>query len=157
MGTGTDSIGVDISKRIKPEGIEKGIPKELSAKQSDELIKKGMSPDCVKKCEFQDGIIKLKTQNEKLDKSVHPESGVPYRKKVVDLFGTKIEGVFPKFDAVYKTKLPDELFLASDTKQFDYCISQLQKEISKNPELKEAEPLTVTDLSQQVPSEVGLL
>ena len=47
-----------------------------------------------------------------------------------------IEGVFPKFDAVFSAKLPDNLLLASDSKQFAECSKQLNKAIEANPALK---------------------
>ena len=129
--------GVDITKRIVPERIGVNTSGELSPIQVKELIKKGMSPGIVNDCTLQNDVYKLKTVNEKLVDTVHPESKVSYVKKVIDLFGTKIEGVFPKFDAVYTTNLPPEKLLASDKTQFEHCISKLQQDIKDNPALQE--------------------
>ena len=123
--------GVDITKRITPDTMGK----ELTLKQQTELASKGMSPGIFKDIRFEDGVYKLKTKNEALANKKHPETGVPYSKKVVDLFGSKIEGVFPKFDSAFTTHLPADILKASDKVQFDYCNSQLKNAIKDNPAL----------------------
>ena len=131
--------GVDITKRIVPEKGADTQPnvKELKVKQKNELIKNGMSPGVINDCKIgDDGIYRLKTKNESFADTVQPESGVEYVKKVVDIFGNKIEGVFPKFKSEFTTYLPENLLRATDKEQFDYCTSQLKEEIKKNPELR---------------------
>ncbi len=137
----TNSKGnrIDITKRLTPDktNIVNDKVKELNTKQIKELTDKGMSPGIVNDCKFEDGVYKLKTKNDKLADTVHPESGVSYQKKIVDLFGTKIEGVFPKFDSVFTTELPKDKLMASDKTQFDYCTNQLKNELKSNPSLRE--------------------
>lgn len=130
---------VDSTKRINPDKnlVSTDVEKKLKPNQIKDLNKRGMSPKCIENCTIKNDVVELKTLNEKLADTVHPESGVPYAKKTIDLHGTKIEGVFPKFDAVYTTNLPEDKLLASDKVQFDYCIEQLQKNIEKNPSLKD--------------------
>ena len=127
--------GVDITKRITPDTMGK----ELTLKQQTELASKGMSPGIFKDIRFEDGVYKLKTKNEALANKKHPETGVPYSKKVVDLFGSKIEGVFPKFHAVFEPKtMPKSLWGAGGNKystQFDYCNEQLKSAIKNDPVL----------------------
>lgn len=124
--------GVDIRKRITPEELGK----ELTSHQKADLKNKGMSPGILDKCKIQDGIIKLKTDNAKLENTKHPESGINYCKKTIDLFGTKLEGVFPEFESKFTTKLPENMYQATDKVQFNECVSQLQEAIKKNPDLK---------------------
>ena len=134
------SITGDISKRITPGEVASEVPKEgkdLTSSQISELVSKGMSPGIVNDCKFQDGIYKLKTTNEKLCDTVHPETGVKYERKVVDLFGSKIEGVFPKFESVFTAQLPSDKLIATDAIQKSECLSQLQSAIKANPSLGE--------------------
>ena len=131
------ATSIDITKRIVPEGSGViGNAKELTPRQTKELISKGMSPGIIKDIRYDDGIYRLKTVNDALAGKKHPEAGVKYEKKIVDLFGKKIEGVFPKFDAIFTTTLPADKLIATDKVQFDYCNAQLKKEISSNPSLK---------------------
>ena len=83
-----------------------------------------------------DEITKISTRNESLEGSVHPETGVPFVKKTVEINGEKIEVVVPEFKSVYDIQLPDELCEASDRNQFDECNRQLKDAIEKDPELK---------------------
>ena len=123
--------GVDISKRIEPE-----YGKDLTTKQERDLEAKGLSSSVIKDCKYDDGIYRIKTINENLAGEKHPDTGVEYERKVIDLDGRKIEGVFPKFESNFTTILPPDKFQASDKIQFSYCIEQLKKEIEKNPRIK---------------------
>lgn len=78
----------------------------------------------------------LKTVNEDLEGKTHPETGVPYARKIVEADGKKIEGVFPEFDSKFDTKLPPEMYKATDEKQFKYCTEKLAEQIKNNPELE---------------------
>ena len=109
--------------------------KELTAKQKNELVEKGFSKGILGDCTYKDGIVKLKTQYNKLENRVCPGTDVKYVRKAVDLMGTKIEGVFPEFKSAFTTFLPDNILMASDGKQFNYCIKSLQNEIKNNPAL----------------------
>ena len=70
--------------------------------------------------------------NENLAGQIHPEAGVPFVKKTIEIDGQKIERVFPKFDAKFEAKLPPELFKATNGKQFAECNKQLLEDINKN-------------------------
>lgn len=134
---------VNIDKRIPNEkSIEKTeIPKsnetsELSNQQKKELIDKGVSPGILDRIQLADDVYKLNTENSKLADQLHPNTDVPYKRKTVDLLGTKIEGVFPEFKWKYETVLPDTLIIAKDKSQFEHCNSQLKDAVNKNPELR---------------------
>lgn len=117
-----------------PRPIEMGI--ELPQNIINDLLDKGMSPGIVNDVKRVDDVLKLKTVNKELVNTVHPGSGVAYNNKVIDFFGYKIEGVFPRFDAAFTTKLPSDKLLAKDKVQFDHCNSELREAIRDNPELK---------------------
>ncbi len=54
---------------------------------------------------------------------------VEYRKRTIDVDGKKEEGYFPKFDSVFKTKLPKDMYKETDYKQFKYCTEKLKQKI----------------------------
>ena len=61
---------------------------------------------------------------------------VAYKTRTIDVEGQRIKGEFPVFNSVFDTKLPKELYKASDYKQFKYCTKQLAKAIKWNPILR---------------------
>ena len=135
----TKISGVDVAKRISPgEKISDltNKAKELTSIQKADLLEKGMSQGIVGDCKYQDGVFKLKTVNEKLENRPQPDSGIRYVKKIVDVLGNKIEGVFPQFESKFTAQLPVEKLCASDTVQFKECTSQLQNAIKGDPALK---------------------
>lgn len=142
--------GVDISKRIVPNEIDN--VKELSSKdevkiktvergseltqyQKKELISKGMSPGIVNDCTIKDGVYQLKTTYNKFEGKQLGDTGIKYERKLIDYFGKKLEGVFPKFDALFTAQLPVDMLKASDKKQFSECVTQLKQAIKDNPSL----------------------
>ena len=83
----------------------------------------------------------LETINEKLEGQRHPETGVKFEKHEFTLNGERVEGVFPKFDSIFDTKLPKDMYKMSREIQAKYCTQQLKEEIARNPELaKEFSP-----------------
>jgi len=77
------------------------------------------------------------TRNEALEGSKHPETGVRFEKKTIELdSGEKIEGVFPQFDSTFEAKLSKELYLESDSKQFEECGKQLKQKFNEDPEFR---------------------
>lgn len=78
----------------------------------------------------------LDTINERLAGKNHPETGVKFQKHEFTLNGERVEGVFPKFESKFDTRIPKELYKASDTVQFKYCTECLKEKINQNSELK---------------------
>ena len=79
----------------------------------------------------------LRTRNSELAGGVHPETGVPFVKDVVQLAdGTLREGVFPEFSATFETTLPDDLLQATDFHQSQHCNEQLRGAVEADPTLK---------------------
>ena len=79
---------------------------------------------------------KITCINEKLEGSEHPETGVPFKKRQVEVEGKDYEVVMPRFESKYDAQLPEDMFKASDYKQFKECDAQLKHEVENNDELK---------------------
>ena len=79
----------------------------------------------------------IKTINDNLAGQSHPETGVPYNDKVVELSsGEKVIGCFPEFKSTFDAALPKELNLSTDSVQFGECNRQLKEHCLVDPELK---------------------
>ena len=79
----------------------------------------------------------IKTINDYLENKTHPETGVLFERRIVELpGGKKIEGVFPKFDSLFDAKIDESLYSESNYKQFKECNRQLLNAIESNLELK---------------------
>jgi hypothetical protein len=89
----------------------------------------------------------LKTRNEDKEGQKHPETGVPFERKIIiNEKGEQDEGVFPVFESKFDAQLPEELYEASDKKQFDECNKQLKEAVEKDPEF--AKKFTPEQLEQ---------
>lgn len=81
--------------------------------------------------------IYLITRNECLEGDVHPITGVPFERKVIELTsGEVVDGVFPVFDSIFDANISEDLFTESDYKQFKECNRQLLDAIESTPGLK---------------------
>lgn len=78
--------------------------------------------------------IALNTRNKDLDGDCHSETGTPFVKKTIMFEGNRYEGVFPKFDAIFETRLPRDIYQSSDAVQFKHCVNQLRKKIESDPQ-----------------------
>lgn len=76
------------------------------------------------------------TINSELAGTEHPETGVPYQSKTIQLSdGQWVEGVFPDFDEVCAYDLSESLYLQTDYVQFSYLNDQLANDIVNDSEL----------------------
>lgn len=80
---------------------------------------------------------KIRCRNENLEGQEHPETGVPFERKQVEVNGKQVEVVVPEFESSYDAKLPENMYEASDREQFKECNAQLKNEIANNEDLKE--------------------
>lgn len=76
---------------------------------------------------------RISTINEALEGKKHPETGIKYEKQEFNFRGEKLEGVFPKFDSYFDTRLPKNMWNASDAEQFKYCTQKLNRKIENDP------------------------
>ena len=134
--TGKNLIASDITNGVS----ELDLPVATNAEKINETVIGG-------KFEFNEGavsegvanmetnLIKLDTRNQALEGTVHPETGVPFERKVIDIGNnTKVEGVFPKFDSVIDIQLPEDMLKAPDSVQFPECNRQLKEAFEANPD-----------------------
>ncbi|MCR2802294.1 HNH endonuclease [Paenibacillus soyae] len=78
----------------------------------------------------------IDTINSDLVGTEHPETGVPYETKTIQLTdGQWVEGVFPDFNEVYAYELPESMYLQTDDVQFSYLNDQLANDIANDPAL----------------------
>lgn len=132
--TGKNLIASDITNDVS----ELDLPVATNAEKINETVFGG-------KFEFNEGavsegvanietnLIKLDTRNQALEGTVHPETGVPFERKVIDIGNNiKVEGVFPKFDSVIDIQLQEDMLKSSDVVQFNECNSQLKETVEVN-------------------------
>lgn len=88
----------------------------------------------IAKCTIdEDGVIHYKTDRCDLEGKTS-ENGVPYERKIIEIKGVKIEGVFPKFDSAFDTLLPPDKY---QTKAYAReCNANLKEAVQNDPELR---------------------
>ncbi|HDR6309421.1 TPA: HNH endonuclease [Bacillus cereus] len=79
----------------------------------------------------------VETRNQSLENDLHPITGVPFEKKIIELpSGEIVEGVFPEFPVTYEVQLDEQQYLDSDARQFKTAIGKLAQDIENNPDLQ---------------------
>ncbi|MDO7486513.1 HNH endonuclease [Peribacillus frigoritolerans] len=82
--------------------------------------------------------VRIETANDHLVGSEHPETGVPFTERTVELpNGQDITGVFPSFNDEYEVNIDESLYLQTDYVQFSYANQELYDHIQAEPELAE--------------------
>lgn len=128
-------IGESISTQDVPHEI--GVPENGSVSESNNQQECTGNPNSSEKGEIPAPIEYYPCRNECLAGDVHPITGVPFERKVIEVDGRLIEGVFPVFESSMDVQLPESLYMSSDREQFAYCNTQLKEEIANNPGLRE--------------------
>lgn len=110
--------------------------KELNDEQKDRLrLRLGWSENQFKKCMIdENGAIHYRTDRCDM-KGKRDANGVLYERKIIDINGVKIEGVFPVFESKFDTYLSVDNY-----KSHTYakeCNSNLKEAIQENPKLRE--------------------
>ena len=85
----------------------------------------------------ENAIIKIICRNESLAGDLHPVTGVPFERKIIEHNGQLFEVVVPQFDYDFKTVLPENIREGTDREQFKYCNEMLKEACESNPELLE--------------------
>lgn len=137
---GEVSEGAESSMEVSEAGEEKDfneitdpdeIEKEFEDMYKDELDEMSEEEDIEKEAE------EIKCRNGSLEGQTHPETGVPFERKQVEVDGEQYEVVVPEFESSFDAQLPEDMYEASDREQFKECNAQLKAEIAKNDELRE--------------------
>jgi hypothetical protein len=81
-------------------------------------------------------IEKIRCANEHLAGKVHPITGVPFEKRIIEIDGVKKEVVAPVFESKFDAQLGETELKMSDKEQFKIAIQQLREAIQKDEELK---------------------
>lgn len=79
----------------------------------------------------------IKCRNENLEGYKHPETGVLFERKQVEVDGKQYEVVTPEFESFYDVQIPENMYKATDREQFKECNLQLRKEVVTNRDLRE--------------------
>ena len=79
----------------------------------------------------------IKCRNENLAGTAHPETGVPFEKRQVEVDGKQYEVVVPQFESTFDAQLPEDKLKVTDSIQFKECNIQLKEEVANNPKLRE--------------------
>lgn len=107
------------------------LPKNSEGKLSGiECIGKRFDPETKKEIEI------LRCRNSELAGKRHPETGVPFVKKIIEVGSKLLEGVFPEFPSKFDAKLPESALKASDKEQFEICNNQLKEAVETDPEFR---------------------
>lgn len=93
-------------------------------------------PEGIQGCRInEDGVIKYPCRNDELAGQKHPDTGVEYEKRIVEINGYQVECVSPIFPAEFSTELPQNLWKETDREQFKFCNGKLYERIKEDPEL----------------------
>lgn len=89
----------------------------------------------------------LETRNDHLNGYEHPDSGVPFVEKTVELAdGQVVEGTFPVFNSTFNVMIAEDLYLDSDDVHFEVANDTLYQAIIENPNLANDLGLSQADL-----------
>ena len=87
------------------------------------------------KTNFEDNSDSVTTRNQNLNGTTHPKTGVSFAEKnYTDINGVERSAVVPEFESKFDGQLPEDLYQASDRRQFNYMDKQLQNDYTNNPE-----------------------
>ena len=121
---------VDFDKRVESTEKTDNLQEAAHSFESDQRIEPVESNND-QLSEIIDGIQPIEyriCRNESLEGQKHPETGVEFKRKIVELSdGRKIEGVFPKFDSKQDIQLPSELYKSSFFDQKAYLSNKMQE------------------------------
>ena len=112
--------------------------RDLTEQEGEQLCQKtGWDAKMVPKCRLRpDGSVWLRTHNAVRDGETY--NGTWFERDTVYVNDVRVEGIFPKFDAVYQPDglLPEELWRGrSREAHFAWCRERLRDEVARNPAL----------------------
>lgn len=84
----------------------------------------------------EDKVEKVECRNEHLAGGVHPETGVPFEKRIVEIDGDRIEVVAPVFESKFDAQLEPSEYKNCDVAQFKSANRQLREAVNNNNDLK---------------------
>ena len=126
----------DSERPVDSRGVEQPKLRELSEEKRQSLTEQlGWTDKQLDKCtESSDGVIHYRTDRCDLEGKCS-ENGVPYKRKIVNIEGNFIEGVFPEMKSMFNHQLSEGNVKASNAVQFKECNNNLKESVMKDPEL----------------------
>lgn len=137
-GTEMKASLTEAVNRIEPNrAVEDLSLRDLTDSEKQRLRNIGMSSANIDKCRIDErGVFHLDCRNSSMEGTRHPVTGVSFERKRVSINGMTIEGVFPKFQSVVESRLPERLYRATEGEQFRYLNAQLREAIDRDPQLR---------------------
>ena len=128
-----DNKRIDIDTPVTIENSRR----DLTEEEKDNYRKDGFSDKFLDNCTVDtvgsEKVLYYKTVCSNLDGKTY-ENGVPYRSRIIEINGQKIEGVFPEFKSDFDTYLDKENFTKRTYKT--ECNAKLKESVDKDPTLR---------------------
>lgn len=138
-----DASSIDLSELDRPilEGTdsksecEESESRPLTQEEKDCYREKlGCSGSLLENARIdENGKIYIKTINESKEGQTG-EDGVEYVRKILEVNGIEVEGVFPQFESAIDVQLPEQLIQAKDSVQAEYANQTLKEKVQSDPE-----------------------
>lgn len=119
----------EVEESDTPETSLEG-PDEALSKELDEVYQGYLE-------EAEKDVESIRCRNQALEGLTHPETGVTFQRREIEVDGKRLEVVVPEFESKFEAQLPPELYKASYGEQFRACDMQLQEAVAKYPELRD--------------------
>ena len=144
----TTIIGDDIGEINEQNPLPSSLDSiEIKGEEVNKLDANNLSEsDCMEQTDCKDSSVpenvddsprRIKTINDSLVGQNHPDTGVPYKEKVIVTdTGEKVKGVFAEFKSLIDIQLRKEFHQAPDRIQFAECNKQLQEKVAADPKFR---------------------
>ena len=144
----TTIIGDDIGEINEQNPLPSSLDSiDIKGEEVNKLDANNLSEsDCMERTDCKDSSVpenvddsprRIKTINDSLVGQNHPDTGVPYKEKVIVTdTGEKVKGVFAEFKSLIDIQLRKELHQAPDRIQFAECNKQLQEKVAADPKFR---------------------
>ena len=128
-----DNKRIDIDTPVTIENSRRDLTKE----EKDVYRKEGFSYKFLENCTVDtvgsEKVFHYKTKCSDLDGKTY-KNGVPFRSRIIEINGRKVEGVFPEFKSAFDTYLTKENFTKKTYAK--ECNAHLKESIAKDPKLR---------------------
>lgn len=132
-------------EQIKPDETDKSISDDLESELDmkydlyieDKELSSFEKRDRLEADNVESEFEHIKCRNENLEGHKHPETGILFERRQVEVNGKQYEVVTPEFESSYDAQLPENMYTVTDREQFKECNFQLRKEVAINRDLRE--------------------
>ena len=132
----------NIAQMFRPNPAEQNpggySTRELSDEEIERLYNIGMSEGNIRQCTIDDNnVFHLNCRNSYLEGYQHPDTGIPFVRRQINVGGETIEGVFPVFPCLVEAQLPENIMHSGLAEQLRCLNTWLLYELCENPSLRE--------------------